>query len=260
MVHERRPEILIVDDRREVAATLVALFHDKAADVMVALSGRAGLRQAQEGQPDVVLIEEHLAGSQDVCRRLRRNPVTAHIPVIFLTEPVRDGQRTQLLARGAADCLARSLASPTFMAHVFAHVPFQRGSRLLHLQEQSGLTSMHMWRCSPQWQIATTVIALLQEAQDNGASVDLTAALGFKAAALDALFHAQFGMPVAAFDVLVRLSRARARLSGSALSLDAVAAAAGYTEETQFQADFAQRYGVSPQDYRRLCAEDARQA
>jgi phosphoserine phosphatase RsbU/P len=81
---ERR--ILVVDDVKTHVDTLVrALQGDY--KLSVALDGESALRAARANPPDLVLLDVEMPGldGYEVCRRLRSDPTTAEIPVIFLT-------------------------------------------------------------------------------------------------------------------------------------------------------------------------------
>jgi len=61
--------------------------------------------------PDLVLLDISLPGmdGREVLARLRGDPVTASVPVIALTAHAKPGLRTQLLAAGFNDCLAKPI-------------------------------------------------------------------------------------------------------------------------------------------------------
>jgi CheY-like chemotaxis protein len=84
--------ILIIDDEediREVAA--LSLETVAGWDVMMASSGAQGLARAIEHQPEAILLDVMMPGMDGptTFRELRKNPVTAHIPVLLLTAKVQ---------------------------------------------------------------------------------------------------------------------------------------------------------------------------
>ena len=91
-------KILIIDDEddiREVAA--LSLESIAGWDVVTAESGAQGLARAAEHQPDAILLDVMMPGMDGptTFRELRKNPVTARIPVLLLTAKVqsRDQRR-----------------------------------------------------------------------------------------------------------------------------------------------------------------------
>ncbi len=84
--------ILIIDDEddiREVAA--LSLESVAGWDVVTANSGAQGLARAVECMPDAILLDVMMPGMDGptTFRELRKNPVTAHIPVLLLTAKVQ---------------------------------------------------------------------------------------------------------------------------------------------------------------------------
>ncbi len=84
--------ILIIDDEddiREVAA--LSLETVAGWDVTTASSGVLGLQRAIEYQPDAILLDVMMPGMDgpSTFRELRKNPATAHIPVLLLTAKVQ---------------------------------------------------------------------------------------------------------------------------------------------------------------------------
>jgi CheY-like chemotaxis protein len=84
--------ILIIDDEadiREVAA--LSLETLAGWEVMVASSGAQGLARAASYQPDAILLDVMMPGMDGptTFKELRKNPATAHIPVLLLTAKVQ---------------------------------------------------------------------------------------------------------------------------------------------------------------------------
>lgn len=84
--------ILIIDDEediREVAA--LSLETVAGWDVVMASSGAQGLARAIEYLPEAILLDVMMPGMDGptTFRALRKNPVTAHIPVLLLTAKVQ---------------------------------------------------------------------------------------------------------------------------------------------------------------------------
>ncbi len=91
--------ILIIDDEediREVAA--LSLETVAGWEVMVANSGAQGLARASTYQPDAILLDVMMPGMDGptTFRELRKNPTTAHIPVLLLTAKVQATDRSAL--------------------------------------------------------------------------------------------------------------------------------------------------------------------
>ncbi len=74
-----------------------------------ARNGEEGLVQAQEGSPDLILLDLQLPGMKGdaVLAELRRDPLTQHIPVVLLSADATAPSRERLLASGADDYISK---------------------------------------------------------------------------------------------------------------------------------------------------------
>ncbi len=79
--------ILLVDDEPNVLKMVSRRLTSEGYQVVTALSGEEGLQLAQTQQPDLILLDIMLPKmkGRDVCARLKADPATQEIPVIFLT-------------------------------------------------------------------------------------------------------------------------------------------------------------------------------
>jgi len=79
--------ILLVDDEASIRKTVGRRLEREGYRVLTAGSGEEGLRLAAEHLPDLVLLDIMMPKmkGRDVCAKLKADPKTAHIPVIFLT-------------------------------------------------------------------------------------------------------------------------------------------------------------------------------
>jgi CheY-like chemotaxis protein len=85
------PKVLVIDDDTIMVRLIIKILRDKELDVVSALSGEKGLRLAESEMPDVILLDVSMPpgiSGPEVCSRLRLNPKTEKIPVIFLTARV----------------------------------------------------------------------------------------------------------------------------------------------------------------------------
>jgi DNA-binding response OmpR family regulator len=82
-----KKRILVVDDTKDSLLVVSRRLQSWGYDALTADSGEEGLRVAQEQLPDLVLLDIMMPKmkGRDVCARLKADPKTQHIPVIFLT-------------------------------------------------------------------------------------------------------------------------------------------------------------------------------
>jgi CheY-like chemotaxis protein len=103
-------QILLIDDeeglREIIQVTLEAMGGWK---VITADSGLAGLSKAESEQPDAILLDMMMPDMDGVetLKRLRSNPCTQSIPIIFLTAKVQESDRRQFMAMGASGVIIK---------------------------------------------------------------------------------------------------------------------------------------------------------
>lgn len=120
--------ILIVDDDPTNLSLLAAMLQPEY-HVRAANSGENALRAAEtEPRPDLVLLDVMMPGMDGytVLSRLQANPVTADIPVIFLTALAGDSDEEQGLQLGAADYITKPIKPVVLLARVRAQLTVKR--------------------------------------------------------------------------------------------------------------------------------------
>ena len=82
-----RKRILVVDDEKAIATLLSNRLRNWGYDVMIAMNGKEGLRIAQEGRPDLILLDIRMPDmdGHEVCARLREEIPTSRPRIIFVT-------------------------------------------------------------------------------------------------------------------------------------------------------------------------------
>lgn len=80
-------KILIVDDTKDILLVISRRLQSWGYEALTADSGEEGLRLIEEQMPDLVLLDIMMPKmkGRDVCARIKSDPKTKHIPVIFLT-------------------------------------------------------------------------------------------------------------------------------------------------------------------------------
>jgi len=115
-----RATILVVDDTPDNLAVLSSLLKDEYR-VKVASSGEKALKiAATDNPPDLILLDIMMPGMDgyEVCQRLKENPATRDIPVIFLTAKTEVDAERKGLDMGAVDYIAKPISPPIVLARV----------------------------------------------------------------------------------------------------------------------------------------------
>ena len=114
--------LLLVEDDRPLAE-LVRFHFDRAGyDVTRTGDGEEALILAEEVRPDLVILDWMIEGISgiEVCRRLRRRPSTANLPIIMLTARGEENDRVRGLETGADDYLTKPFSPKELVARAGA--------------------------------------------------------------------------------------------------------------------------------------------
>lgn len=117
-----RADMLLVEDDAALAELLVWHFQREDFDVRHTADGEEALLLAQESPPDLVLLDWMIEGLSgiEVCRRLRRMPETANVPIIMLTARGEEEDRVRGLETGADDYVTKPFSPRELVARVGA--------------------------------------------------------------------------------------------------------------------------------------------
>ena len=101
--------ILVIDDSPDIHALLQVRLRDEGCELLQTLEPETALELALANAPDLVLLDVDMPGISgfEVCRRFKSNPLTAHIPIIFLSGMLDQAAKVQGLDLGAVDYVTK---------------------------------------------------------------------------------------------------------------------------------------------------------
>lgn len=115
-------KLLLVEDDPALSELLEFRFLNAGYEVRCTADGDEALILANEETPDLVILDWMIEGTSgiEVCRRLRRNKDTAHIPIIMLTAREAEDDRIRGLDTGADDYVTKPFSPRELLARVSA--------------------------------------------------------------------------------------------------------------------------------------------
>lgn len=125
--------VLVVDDTPDNLTLMSGLLKDDY-KVKVAINGEKALKIATaDSPPDLVLLDIMMPGMDgyEVCRALKADPKTQHIPVIFLTAKAEVEDEKKGLDLGAVDYITKPISPPIVLARVKAHLALKASADFL---------------------------------------------------------------------------------------------------------------------------------
>ena len=135
----RTPTILIVDDTPDNIALLSSLLRDTY-KLKIATNGTKALQLARaEPQPDLILLDVMMpeVDGYETCRRLKEDPATAALPVIFLTAKIQPEDEQKGLALGAVDYITKPISPSIVTARVATQLQLKAAREQLELQNRN---------------------------------------------------------------------------------------------------------------------------
>jgi CheY-like chemotaxis protein len=102
--------LLCADDEDDIRTILeLALSLDPELEVQLVASGAEALARAKSATFDAIVLDGMMPGldGYETCRRLKADPATAQVPVVFLTAKAQRGETERALALGAVACLTK---------------------------------------------------------------------------------------------------------------------------------------------------------
>jgi two-component system cell cycle response regulator len=131
--------ILVVDDLAPNTRLLEAKLTHEYFDVLTACDGESALKIVGEQSPDIVLLDVMMPGMDgfEVCRRMKEDPSSAHIPVVMVTALSDVADRVRGLEAGADDFLTKPINDVALMARVKSLVRLKMMLDELRLREDT---------------------------------------------------------------------------------------------------------------------------
>lgn len=117
-----KARILVVEDDEDILELVVYNLSKEGFQVSHAMSGEDALQRAFKDTPDLIVLDLMLPelDGLEVCRRLKRDPRTQHIPIVMLTAKGEESDIVTGLELGADDYITKPFSPRVLMARVRA--------------------------------------------------------------------------------------------------------------------------------------------
>ena len=124
----QRQTVLVVDDNPDNLDILLSYLDRERFRVLVAGDGRSALASASAARPDIILLDVMLPDMKgyEVCRHVKADPQTAHIPVIFITALTDVREKLAGFDAGGVDYLTKPLQHEEVLARINTHLLLKR--------------------------------------------------------------------------------------------------------------------------------------
>jgi DNA-binding response OmpR family regulator len=130
----RRDTILVVDDTPETLGFLTDTLDHAGFTVLIATDGASALDLVDQITPDLVLMDAVMPGMDgfEACRRLKREKLLTHLPVIFMTGLSQTEHVVEGLAAGGVDYVTKPIVIDELLARIRVHLANARVAHGTH--------------------------------------------------------------------------------------------------------------------------------
>ena len=132
--------VLVVDDILANVRLLEAKLAAEYFEVVTAMNGVDALEAVQRTRPDIVLLDVMMPGIDgiEVCKRIKSNPSTQHIPVVMVTALDQPEDRVRGLEAGADDFLTKPVNDVSLFCRVKSLVRLKMLTDELRTRDRRG--------------------------------------------------------------------------------------------------------------------------
>lgn len=247
-IEDGLPSLLIVEDNPDIQQYLIACLENRYR-LRLANDGQAGIDKALEEIPDIIVSDVMMPRKDgfELCRTLKTDERTSHIPIILLTAKVDIDSKLEGLGLGADAYLSK---------------PFDKGELLIRLEKLIDVRRMLQARYQSAQPLAPSTHPITQKQDafierfrqilmDN---IDDTAfhvpemceAIAMSRSSLHRKVKALTGLSTTHFMQEIRLQRSNELLKNLDLSIADIAYMSGFSTPVYFSKRYKAKYGVSP--------------
>jgi ligand-binding sensor domain-containing protein/DNA-binding response OmpR family regulator/nitrogen-specific signal transduction histidine kinase len=243
--------ILIVEDNTEVrefiSSSLKQTYH-----ILEAENGQEGVNLAMERIPDIIVSDVMMPvmDGLELCRILKTDARTSHIPIILLTARSGNIHEVNGLKTGAEAYLTKPFSVNSLQLHIYNMLTLQANMRR-KFSQQITLQPANILIESADEEFLAKVMALIENnlGEDEFNVNTLASEVGMSTPVLYKKIKALTGLTVNNFIKSVRLKRAAQLLQQGGHTVYEVAYMVGFNDSKYFSREFSKQFGKTPSAY-----------
>ncbi|MCR1770810.1 Alkaline phosphatase synthesis transcriptional regulatory protein PhoP (plasmid) [Burkholderia glumae] len=244
--------VLVVDDHLDDRSLLAEFLRQQGFRVFMASDGLDGLAKARVVRPDLILMDINMPNCDGLtaCRKLKCDPATSAVPLIFLTASTQPEERVAGLEAGAIDYIAKPFHFEEVRLRIAIHL---RLDSIAHDSESNvGIHPLNQEATNIDLALFRQVKAIVLANFADELDVEtLAARAGTSPRRLSLALKRCIGLTVFDYIREERLKESRRLLLESNSDIVTIARSVGYTNGANFATAFKTRFGISPSVLRR---------
>jgi signal transduction histidine kinase/DNA-binding response OmpR family regulator len=243
--------LLIVEDDQSIREYLVQLFADNYM-VQQAERGEKGLELAQQYLPDLIISDIHMEGLSGIalCKMIRENETTSHIPFILLTGSTSDELKLQGIEEGADDYISKPFDSQLLAARV-TNLLKSRTNLQKYFFNEITLNKNNL-KISPEYKefLEKCMSVVESHLEDENFTVKtLLSEMGMSHSNLFRKVKSISGLSVNVFIRFIRLRKAAELFVTTDYNVNETAFMVGIKDAKYFREQFNKLFKMNPSDY-----------
>ena len=249
--HEKQI-LLIVDDHTELRKFVADIFSDRF-QIVESERGEEALELALKFLPDVVITDWMMPGMSGInlCRALRSNPKTNHIPIIILTSKSSQDSQIEGMQSGADDYVSKPFNADLLEIRVNKLLEAKERARKNWQKQfvQKELTEGKLPEFQDEFLQKATALIIENIADSNFDVVDLEKGLDMSKMQLYRKFKSLTSLAGNEFIRSIRLQQALVVIETTQLNVSEIAYKVGFNDPAYFARVFKKQFGQSPSNY-----------
>ncbi len=251
VLHSNLPILLVADDNSDIRQ-FIKLHFDNTYKVIFAQDGQKAWELALETIPDIIIADilMPLMDGYELCRKLKKDERTSHIPVVMLTALTSKEKQITGIDVGADDYITKPFDVTILKAKIDNIISVRKALRERYSKEFL-LRPKELSLASPDEKFLKKVISVIEKNMSNTEfDIDKFAHhVGVSRTQLYRKITALTDMSAKEFVRDIRLKRAEQLLLNNTLNISEIALEIGFTDMNYFRKCFKEKYGMSASDF-----------
>lgn len=247
------PLVLLIEDNSDVAQYLQTCLKENYQTIH-AIDGNKGIKMAYEHIPDIIISDVMMPNKDgfEVCKTLKTDERTNHIPIILLTAKVTTKDRLTGLTYGADAYLAKPFNQNELFARLDQLILVRK--KLIAKLQKNGISSLLKEKVeSPQTKFLKQVIECIHRHLEdtNFGPVQLAKEIGFSESQVYRKLKSITDKSTAIYIRAIRLQKAKELIETTDLTISEIAYQVGFNDPSWFSRAFKQEFNLAPSEINR---------
>ena len=253
-VTSQLPILLLIEDNRDVALYIASILKEDY-QIHFAKNGQQGIDQAIELVPDIIIsdVMMPIKDGYEVCKTLKTDERTSHIPIILLTAKATHSDKIVGLRYGADAYLTKPFDKEELLLRLEKLVAIRQQLQLQYVNASLHTTQKSIGALPLEDAFLKKLQIYIDTHIDNAdlGVAEVSKALQMSRSQVYRKLNALTGKSVTQLIRATRLAKGKVLLRASDLTIAEIAYEIGFTDPNYFSRAFQQAFGTSPSDFRK---------